>query len=638
MGLIALLITLLTAANRPAHQPLTQIQQDYIENMASFAQACQELQQAAKALSSDKEALNAFRQTLSKTRHHYKKIQFLIEYLQPQDALDHLNGAPLPKTERNAPRLVVLEPKGLQTIEEGAYAEVLDQAHLRKLTKELNAQVGWIKQFAAVTPFTNRQALEAIRFELIRIMSLGITGFDSPASGEALSETLTAWQSISQALGYYLPILADDPLAGKIREKLEGAETYLAHHQDFDTFDRVHFIREYVEPLYRQIGLLHRRLGYETLREAVLTEVPINYESDQIFSSSFLNPYAYQALGRAERNDALLRLGKLLFFDPVLSHNLERSCASCHKPQLAFTDGLPTSLALRDNPQGRTFINRNAPTLLNAIYTSDFFYDLRADRLETQMEHVIFNPAEFGTTYQDIFSRLESSSDYRELFAQALPQYRGAINRHTLSLALMAYLQELNSFDSPVDRYLRGEDGAQLSQVEKDGMNLFMGKAACATCHFAPTFAGLIPPHFEDHESEVLGVLKAPGQPVLDDDLGRMVSKKISDETEIYKRSFKTTTVRNVAYTAPYFHNGAYATLAEVVDFYNHGGAQGLGLELPNQTLPPDSLHLSAYEKEALIAFMQALSDTAGTTGVPSHLPALPSDSAATKRVVGGLY
>jgi cytochrome c peroxidase len=134
-----------------------------------------------------------------------------------------------------------------------------------------------------------------------------------------------------------------------------------------------------------------------------------------------------------------------------------------------------------------------------------------------------------------------------------------------------------------------------------------MGKAACGTCHFAPTFSGLVPPQFDETEAEVLGVPTQPQAPhELDPDWGRG-GGLLKFQSEIYRHAFKTVTVRNIAHTAPYFHNGAYNTLEEVVDFYNNGGGVGLGLDVPNQTLPADSLHLSDQEQKDLIAFMQAL-------------------------------
>ncbi len=132
-----------------------------------------------------------------------------------------------------------------------------------------------------------------------------------------------------------------------------------------------------------------------------------------------------------------------------------------------------------------------------------------------------------------------------------------------------------------------------------------MGKANCGTCHYAPLFSGLVPPVYRESESEVIGVLEKPLQRKVDSDKGRGVNKVFHEDLYIYQHAFKTVTVRNAAITAPYFHNGAYKTLEQVIDFYDHGGAAGIGLgnELPNQTLAPDSLHLSRYEKGRWLRF-----------------------------------
>jgi cytochrome c peroxidase len=150
-------------------------------------------------------------------------------------------------------------------------------------------------------------------------------------------------------------------------------------------------------------------------------------------------------------------------------------------------------------------------------------------------------------------------------------------------------------------------DTSALQKQQQQGFNLFAGKAKCATCHFIPLFNGNIPPWLTKSESEVIGV---PEKPVwvnakIDPDSGRFVINKL--EPLLY--AFKTPTVRNVANTGPYMHNGVYKTLDEVVEFYHRGGGVGIGISLPNQSLPFDSLILSSAEKQALVAFMQSLTD-----------------------------
>ena len=144
----------------------------------------------------------------------------------------------------------------------------------------------------------------------------------------------------------------------------------------------------------------------------------------------------------------------------------------------------------------------------------------------------------------------------------------------------------------------------------KRGFNLFMGKAQCGSCHFAPTFFGTAPPFYGTTESEVLGIIKTFDtiNPILDDDIGRYKHFALPD----FKNSIKTATVRNIELTAPYMHHGGFKTLEEVVEFYNVGGGEGLGLSVPNQTLQPKRLNLSMQEKKDLIFFMKSLTDTSG--------------------------
>ena len=160
-----------------------------------------------------------------------------------------------------------------------------------------------------------------------------------------------------------------------------------------------------------------------------------------------------------------------------------------------------------------------------------------------------------------------------------------------LRAALAAYLRTLVTLESPVDRALRG-DTAALAPDARRGFTVFMGKAKCGTCHFAPLFNGTVPPGYRKAEAEVLGV---PTRPVvqratLDPDPGRHGEF----DAPVWKHAFKTPTVRNVAATAPYMHNGAYRTLEQVVEFYDRGGGAGIGAGLPHQTLPPEPLRLTA--------------------------------------------
>ena len=153
---------------------------------------------------------------------------------------------------------------------------------------------------------------------------------------------------------------------------------------------------------------------------------------------------------------------------------------------------------------------------------------------------------------------------------------------------------------------MRG-NGSAMTETEIEGFNLFTGKAKCGTCHFTPLFNGNNPPTFNKTDAEVIGVPanKDTVHPFLDTDNGKYGLYKI----EIHKNAFKTPTLRNIAITAPYMHNGVYTTLEEVIDFYDKGGGTGLGLHVLNQTLPGEKLNLLHSEKKALVAFMNTLTD-----------------------------
>ena len=170
----------------------------------------------------------------------------------------------------------------------------------------------------------------------------------------------------------------------------------------------------------------------------------------------------------------------------------------------------------------------------------------------------------------------------------------------------------LAQFDSPFDQWVQQKETAIPTAV-RQGVNLFMGKAQCGTCHFPPTFSGLVPPHYQESESEVLGILTNENfeEPILDDDLGRKNNGIIKDHFDFFERSFKTVSIRNVALTAPYMHNGSIQSLEKVIEFYDLGGGGGMGLSVAHQTLPVEALELSAEEKQALVAFMKALTDAA---------------------------
>jgi cytochrome c peroxidase len=244
-------------------------------------------------------------------------------------------------------------------------------------------------------------------------------------------------------------------------------------------------------------------------------------------------------------------------------------------------------------------VKRNTPTLSNIAFQRSFFYDSRVSYLEDQAVAVITNENEMHGSLEKSVLDLKKSKKYIANFKKAFPNKE--ITSFAIKNVLASYIRSLSNYDSKFDGYMRGENQLNLDEIA--GFNLFAGKAKCATCHFIPLTNGTVPPNFDRSESEVLGV---PGRnKKLDIDFG----KYDLTHAEVNRYSFKTPTIRNIALTAPYMHNGVFKTLEEVVDFYDGGGGEGLGFNLPNQTLPTDKLNLTPSEKKQLIAFMKTLTD-----------------------------
>ncbi|WP_245766584.1 cytochrome-c peroxidase [Pustulibacterium marinum] len=539
---------------------------------------------------------------VSKARLQYKKVEFYLEFHYPEYIKSHINGAPLLHLEVEGTQTNILPAEGLQILDEQVFADhVFEERNaIAGLARQLQSNYTMLYKRLINRSNTDYGEIESLRLELVRIFSMGVTGFDTPGSLNGLSEASASLESMQQ---YFQLLYTEERSKTQFKKAIglfEGSQQYLKNNTDFETFDRLTFLTEYIDPLYKILGTFQSKhetdvLGYTS---------SWNVESESIFGANFLNPYAFTNLKKEEDSKALWELGKQLFYDPTISGNQQISCATCHDPAKGFTDGLPKSMS---NVQGKTVL-RNSPTLLNAVYSDRYFYDLRAFTLEQQAEHVIFNTEEFNTAYAAILQKLQNNASYQKQFQKLFG--KPSVNRNNFSKALASYVLSLQSFNSPFDRFVRGETSA-LSASAKRGFNLFTGKANCATCHFAPTFSGLVPPLYSENESEILGVL-ADNQAIphrLDTDSGRLSNNINTEEAWIYEKSFKTSTVRNIELTAPYFHNGAYATLEEVIDFYDQGGGGGMGLVVKNQTLGEDPLNLTDTEKQDLIAFMKSLTD-----------------------------
>ncbi len=306
-----------------------------------------------------------------------------------------------------------------------------------------------------------------------------------------------------------------------------------------------------------------------------------------------------------------IELGRLLYFDPVLSRDNDISCAHCHHPDLGFSDNVGLSIGIGGKGLGKArsggaILRRGSPTVWNAVYNHRQFWDGRAADLEEQALQPIQDPTEMGQDLESLIKELRDIPEYVEKFNRAFPEEgAAAITEKNLSYAIAVFEQTLISDQSRFDQYAAG-DAKALNHEEVAGLNLFRSlKTRCFECHGMPTFAN---PDFK-----VIGVPDLPG---MEADMGHG-----EFAGEGYNRAFKVPTLRNVALTAPYMHNGIFNTLEEVIDFYAGGGGSGRGLHLSNLDDKIRAFSLSPKEKRALVAFLHSLSDESAKPAIPASVP-----------------
>jgi cytochrome c peroxidase len=289
-------------------------------------------------------------------------------------------------------------------------------------------------------------------------------------------------------------------------------------------------------------------------------------------------------------------LGERLFFDPILSGDRTISCASCHKPEHAFADNAAVSTGI-----GGHLGRRNTPSAMNSAGRLDFFWDGRASSLEEQALGPIANPDEMGLPLKEAISRLNADEKYAAWFAKI---YKGPATEKNLSSAVAAYERTLETGNTPYDRYVAGDDSA-LSKEAVRGRLLFIGKANCANCHSGEDFTA------DRHKS--IGLYN--GKEL--NDAGRYEVTKNPEHLGL----FKVPSLRNVAVTAPYMHNGMFKTLREVVEYYSHPDKVVQGSINRDKALDL-GINLAEDEVSDLVAFLEALTDDRFKSNPPAKLAA----------------
>lgn len=518
-----------------------------------------------------------------KTRIAFKPCEEFIAFYFPS-TFTKINGAPIDENDTNETSRKIEEATGFQKIEEILFDINFDKEEAVKKISALNATLQNLAAQIQRLQLSESNVFEIQKLQLIRIMSLGISGFDSSVALHSIPETESALKGIQS----YINCFTSDE---KLNSKFYKANQFIGENKDFNSFNRAEFITKYVTPIYTNIQLIQTKLKIKnnTFVGAV------DFSKKSLFEKGAFNVNYFAPVYNRNPSDAQIALGKELFYDKILSGNQSVACVSCHVPETGYADHNPTAVTNISNP-------RNTPTLLHSALQNSLFLDGRVTYLEDQAKAVIDNKNEMHGSFKTALEKINSNPAYIQKFKKVFTN-ETTITEQNLLKSLASYIRTLAPLNSKFDDYLRGK--VSLTKSETDGFNLFMGKAKCATCHFFPLFNGSVPPMYQKTESEVLGVPTKPNSNKLDSDLGEYLITK----APLKKYAFKTPTVRNTAITFPYMHNGSYKTLEEVIDFYNKGGGKGLGINLENQTLPEDKLNLSKQEIKDLISFIKTLND-----------------------------
>lgn len=564
-------------------------------------------------------------------RCRYKAIETFIVHFFPGDAFI-LNQVDLPYPEEDDEVSIMYEPRGFQVLERLIYADSSSTVAKRRkeeINNILNIIQKWPQSIRSME-FPQREVLEATQMGLIRIFLVGLTNIETPHCKNAFAEAKAYTSFIQDLLSEMYK--SDSMWANELQRELfppfEELKNFLGTEEkkeipDFFTLYSNYFIPA-SEVLVKARHFLVPSNFYNT--------TAVNLEVRSIFDPGAFNTYFFLPGKSLVSQKEIVDLGRILFFDPALSLNNERACASCHKPALAFTDGLQVSRSF----QKQSMLDRNAPGLLNAVLQRKLFHDGRSFSFENQASEVMNNPDEMHADFSQVAIKLRNSNEYMSLFQHAFRDTEDTLlTGRSILMAIAEYERSLIALNSRFDKSIRGHADL-LTENEKKGFNLYVGKANCASCHFMPLFNGTVPPDYVETEMEVLGV---PGNadldhPVKDLDPGREAIVPM----EMYRGAFKTPTLRNVELTAPYMHNGIFHTLEEVIEFYDRGGGHGIGLDVPNQTLITDSLRLSNQEKSQLLDFLLTLTDTVNTLKTPIKLPFFENLPILNTRSVGGDY
>jgi len=578
---------------------------------------------------------NKIKQEINKARRALKGVDFWLRYLEPI-SYKQING-PLPvewetevfeKFEKPYKRL----GGGLTLSTLYLDEDKIEKDTLLKLIQQSITAINVFEQDSITATLKNFDHFYLCnRLFLLNLATIYTTGFECPETEQVIPELEWMLNEVSKINNYFNMAFPNQALNENYLTKFELMIQFVkSQPKDFELFDHYSLIKEHVNPLF-SINQQHIR-DLKVVSKSYI-DYSLNKNANSIFSKHLYHGQNAKGLFIRVVDPLVLaeidKLGKLLFYDPILSGNNLRSCSSCHKPTEFFTDTLATG-SLQFNRSN--LLQRNTPSLVNASFNHLLMHDGFHISMQNQAKAVITNSIEMGGNEKDILKKILSCKDYKTAFKKLLeytPQEKEITFDHIAS-ALSLYYNKFSSFYSPFDRDMNNSD--KISANAKKGFNIYMSKAQCATCHFAPQFNGVKPPYVGS-EFEVLGVPKDETYKALSSDRGRY---EINPAFETMN-AFRTGTIRNAMKTKPYMHNGVFDSMEKVIDFYNDGGGAGHGLKVDNQTLSADSLHLNDDEKKLLIEFISTLTESVEFELPPQKLP-VSNNKKLNSRKVNGEY
>ena len=575
------------------------------------------------------------RQQINASRLKMKSLDFWFRYLEP-NVYRKING-PLPVEWENE----VFEKFEPPYRREGAglslAGEYLDENTIDKdsLISLIESSVIALNTFRAdsITKQLNsyHHFFLANRLFLLNLAAIYTTGFECPDTNNIIPELKSMVKNVKEVYNTYDETFSSTPLSNEYLALYDQTITYVSHQpENFTLFDHFNFIKDYVNPLFRMNQQFIRSYSVVTKN---YNDFTLNNDCNSIFDKSLYAPQNSKGIYSLMEDEELLReikqTGKRLFYDPILSANNLRSCASCHKPTEYFTDTTQATAFQFDHQQ---HLPRNTPSLINVTFNHLIMLDGKHISLQDQAKDVMHSSAEMNNEEEELVKKVMSCREYKDAFKKFLrytPEEKEVTISHIVS-AITFYYADFSNYPAPFDDAVN--DKQVISAEAKKGFNLFMSKAQCGTCHFLPIFNGVKPPYIGS-EFEVIGVPEDSGYHKLSADKGRYAINPANETMN----AFRTGTIRNAAFTKPYMHNGVFQTLDQVIDLYDAGGGTGKKLVVRNQTLSADSLKLSKTEKSELIAFIQSLNENIIFEKAPAALPA-SSNKELNKRRVGGEY